>query len=58
VRHHRLDQPVSRQQDIGLGGDGLRQLEEDAGGLGKALRREEYGVLQFDWERAEGAALE
>lgn len=58
VRHHGLDEPVSRQQDIGLGGDGLRQLEEDAGGLGEALRREEDGVLQLDWERPEGAPLE
>jgi hypothetical protein len=56
--HHGLDEPVARQQDIGLRGHGLRELEEEAGGLGQALCREENGVLELDWEGAEGAALE
>lgn len=52
VRHKRLDEPVSRKEDIGLGGDGLGELEEDAGGLGQALGREEDGILQLDRESA------
>ena len=58
VGHDGLNKPVSREEDIGLGGDGLGQLEEEAGGLGQALRREEDGVLELNWESTEGASLE
>lgn len=58
MRHERLDEPVSRQEDIGLRRDGLRELEEDTGGLGEALRREEDGVLELERERTKGAPLE
>jgi hypothetical protein len=56
--HHRLDEPVPREEDIGLRGDGLGELEEDTGGLGEALCREEDGVLQFEWQSAERPSLE
>lgn len=46
MKHWRLDKPVSRQQDIGLGGRGLRQLKEHASRLGQALGRVEDNVLQ------------
>ncbi len=58
VGHYGFYEPVSREEDIGLGGDGLGQLEEEAGGLGQALRREEDGVLELNWESTEGASLE
>ena len=58
VGHDGLNEPVSREEDIGLGGDGLGQLEEEAGGLGQALRREEDGVLELNRESTEGASLE
>jgi hypothetical protein len=56
--HHRLDEPVPCQKDIGLGGDGLWELEEEAGSLGQTLCREKDGVLEFDGEGAVRAALE
>lgn len=58
VRHERLDQPVPRQQDVSSGRDGLGELEEDAGGLGEALGREEDGVLELERERAKRAPPE
>ncbi len=58
MRHDGLDEPVSREENIGLGSDGLGQLEEEPGGLGQALRRKEDGVLELNWESAEGASLE
>jgi hypothetical protein len=56
--HHRLDEPVPREEDIGLRCDGLGELEEDAGGLGEGLCRKEDGVLQFEGKSAEGPSLE
>lgn len=41
-----------------MGGDGLGELEEEAGSLGQTLCREEDGVLEFDGEGAVGATLE
>lgn len=55
--HHGLDQPVAGEDDVGLGGGGLGELEEEAGGLGEALRREEDDILELGGEGADGAAL-
>lgn len=49
----RLCQPVSGQHHVRLGGDGLWQLQEHAGGLGQALGHVEYDILQVVGQRAQ-----
>ena len=56
VRHGLVDQPVSCYDHIRLGGLRLGQLEEEARGLGEALRRVKDGVEEVDGKRAKSAA--
>lgn len=45
-----FNEVVAREDYVGLGGGGLGELEEDAGGLGEALGGEEDDVLQLGGE--------
>lgn len=51
VLQRRLDEPIPREDDVGLRGDGLRKLKEQAGCLGEALRRKKDGFEDIAGER-------
>ena len=57
MSQHGLNEPVPRQKHIGLGGHGLGELQQQAGGLREALGREEDGVLQVGGQVAERSLL-
>ena len=55
--HGRVNQPVPREDDVGLRRHRLWQLEQLAGRLGEALRRDEDAFLEVLREGREGLAF-
>lgn len=59
MMHWRIDQPVPREDDIGLRSDRLREVKEQTSCLGEALCCEEDDFLDVEGEGGEvGTAVE